>query len=199
VADRFTGSTDIPLNEVGQRHARLLGERLARLQPGPGSGNDGIQAVYSSSLARAEQTAQAIARSLALPVSTLSGLQEQDCGLWEGMYRAEIIKQYAKGYADWKQDPVVQAPPAGETGLDVIGRAQTAINEIIEAHADHTVVVVAHKTVNRMLICYWLGLPLRQYRQLVGQDTACLNVIDIYPDHRVSLVKLNDTGHYEIS
>ena len=198
VADRFAGSTDVPLNEVGRTHARLLGQRLARLQPGAGGGNDGIQAVYSSPLSRAEQTAQAVARELNLPVSVLSGLREQEFGLWEGMYRTEIAKQYPKAFADWEQDPVTQAPPVGETGLAVVGRAQSAINEIIEAHSNQTVVVVAHKTVNRTLICFWLGLPLRQYRQLIGQDTACLNVIDIFPDDRVSLVKLNDTGHYEM-
>ena len=73
---RLQGHTDTPLNDYGRRQAAALGEDLA---------GDGIDAVYSSDLARARETAEIVAGRLGLPVVLEPGLREKNWGSWEGL------------------------------------------------------------------------------------------------------------------
>jgi probable phosphoglycerate mutase len=79
-AGRLQGHTDTPLNELGRRQALTLAEELS---------GHGIEAVYSSDLARARATAEIVGRRLGLPVVLDPGLREKDWGTWEGLTGAE--------------------------------------------------------------------------------------------------------------
>jgi broad specificity phosphatase PhoE len=73
---RLQGQTDRPLNDFGRRQARRLAEELA---------DDRIEAIYSSDLARARETAAIVGERLGLPVTFDSDLREKDWGNWEGL------------------------------------------------------------------------------------------------------------------
>jgi probable phosphoglycerate mutase len=94
---RWQGHADQPLNEAGRLQASELAERLA---------GDGITAVYSSDLARARETADAVADRLGLEVVEDEGLREIDVGSWSGLTRAEVERRFPEGYARWLQGEI---------------------------------------------------------------------------------------------
>ena len=208
VSDRFTGSSDVPLNATGRAQAGSLARRLASMElflkddtlADPdvlGEGRHRIAAVYSSPLHRSRETAEIVADPLGLGVEVVPELRELDYGAWEGLRRDEIQRQYPKAFADWSKDPALSAPPDGESGLNLVARVRPAIDRIVEAHPQDVVVVAAHKTVNRLLICSLFNIPLKHYRWVIWQNVACLNIINFVSSDAVSLIKLNDTCHYE--
>jgi broad specificity phosphatase PhoE len=127
-----------------------------------------------------------------LPVA---GLREIDHGKWEGLVHQEVEKKFAAEFAAWAADPFTVAPPGGETGLHVLSRALPALRQIVVDHPDKTVLVVAHKATNRLLLCSLLGIDPREYRERVAQDLACLNVLDFKDPSHAEAIVLNDTSH----
>ena len=85
---RWQGHADRPLNETGREQARALAEELAIDPP---------DAVYSSDLCRASETAQIVADRLGLTVALDARLREVDVGEWSGMTAAEVELRYPEG------------------------------------------------------------------------------------------------------
>ncbi len=185
--DRFAGSSDVELSEEGVGQAELLGARLGKVK---------IDALYCSPMRRAMVTAACVGRRHGLVAGVEAGLREVDHGHWEGMVHQEVEEKFAQEYRQWDADPLGTAPPGGETGLAVLARALPALREIVAGHAGQTVAVVSHKATNRLLISAVVGLDLREYRATLGQDLACLNVLEFREAGRARLVVLNDTSHY---
>ena len=106
---------------------------------------------------------------------------------------------FPEEYAAWERDPVHVAPEGGETGEHVLARALPVMNDIIQRHAGQSVLVVAHKATNRLLIAHWLGFDLRSYRDRIEQLPACLNLLDFNGPGLPRLVLLNDVSHYDLA
>jgi probable phosphoglycerate mutase len=185
--DRFAGSSDVPLSDEGFEQARRLGERLK---------GEPIAAVYCSDMHRAMHTAEAIAQPHGLELITRPALREVDHGQWEGLVHEDVEQRFAEEYKRWDQDPLLSPPPGGESGLRVLARAMTELAAIVNHHPAQTVCVVAHKATNRLLLCAVLGIDPRLYRARVGQDLACLNVIEFRSPAQGRVVLMNDTSHY---
>jgi broad specificity phosphatase PhoE len=128
VAQRVQGHTDRPLNDNGLAQARALAEELQGEQ---------IDAVYASDLARARETARAIAEPRGLPVEELPGLREKHFGTWEGLHADEIRERFPEAHANgpWGD---------GETGEELATRVLAALAEIAERHPDGRALVVTH-------------------------------------------------------
>jgi broad specificity phosphatase PhoE len=77
---RLQGQTDRPLSEFGRTQARRLADELA---------TEELEAIYSSDLARARETAEIVGERLGLPVELDPDLREKDWGSWEGLTAAE--------------------------------------------------------------------------------------------------------------
>ena len=77
---RLQGQTDRPLSDYGRRQARELAEELA---------DEELEAIYSSDLTRARQTAEIVGERLGLPVALDPDLREKDWGTWEGLTAVE--------------------------------------------------------------------------------------------------------------
>lgn len=116
---RWQGHTDVPLNERGRKQARALAEQIAA---------EPVDAVYSSDLRRARDTAAAVADRLGLPVTVDPDLREIDVGSREGLTGDEV------GDRAWDGEPHAAH---GERVLRAIGR-------IAAAHPTGRVLVVAH-------------------------------------------------------
>lgn len=95
-AMRTQGRTDIPLDETGRMQAMLAAERLKGAR---------LDAVYTSPLLRARQTAEAIAIPHGLSVIPHPLLVERDFGIWEGEEFSALANKYPDGIRLWREDP----------------------------------------------------------------------------------------------
>ncbi len=185
--DRFAGSSDVALSDEGEFQALKLGQRLAKNK---------ISAVYCSDMHRAVHTARAIAMPHHLVPIERPALREIDHGHWEGLGHLEVETTFADEYKAWDRDPLLTAPPGGETGLCVLARSLPALAKIVADHANQSVAVVSHKATNRLLLCSILGIDPRLFRARLTQDTACLNIIEFRNINHGQVTLLNDISHY---
>lgn len=136
---RLQGHLDIPLNIEGERQAAALGRSLA---------NARLDAVFSSDLQRARQTAAAVAAHHGLPVQSDAGLRERCYGAFEGMLYAEISERYPQAFAAWKaRDIDARFPPGvhvAETMREFAARTIGAIKRIAGDGRHQRIAVVAH-------------------------------------------------------
>jgi broad specificity phosphatase PhoE len=183
--DRPRGRADVPLDKVGRWQAQATAEYIAARWP--------LSAVYTSSLSRAMDTAAAIAIAQGLQVQPLEGLLDVDYGEWQGLPLSSIEARYPDLFRTWAETPDKIYFPGGE-GLEEVGqRSTTALRGVIARHPEETVALVAHATVNRVLLCAVLGLGNDHHWQL-NQDTCAVNLIE-WNGRQYRLSLMNDTSH----
>jgi len=152
-----------------------------------------IQAVYSSPLRRAFDTAQAIARYHQLKVEIEPSLREIEVGELEGRPVAEIGKHLDQLLTADSQGEALPKMPGGESLTDVQQRVWSVIKRLVNKHPDGEFVVVSHYFVILTIICSVLNLPLSQIgRFRVGAGSVSTVVFDGQATH---LVLLNDSCH----
>jgi len=184
-AGRFCGRTEVPLSNVGRQQAQLLAARLKSLR---------VDALYSSPLGRALETARRIGEAVGREPVVDQRLAELNYGAWEGLTLEEIRRATPAAYRAWDADPARRAPPEGESGVHLIKRLTPFLQEVAQRHTSGNVVVVCHKTVCRLLACHILGVPLKEYRRRITVDNAALNVFAT-AQGKWRVVTLNDTSH----
>lgn len=136
VEGRYQGQFDPPLNERGRRQAETTAKTLAPL---------GFEAIYSSDLARAYQTAAALAEVTGLPIQVDPRLREIHQGAWQGVLIGDIRVRWPQEIEGWEHDPWRHHPPGGETLQQMQTRLFAAIDEINARHPAGTVAVFSHK------------------------------------------------------
>ena len=140
------------LSELGKQDARQVAEELAKLGH---SGNFAYLnppvAVVHSPIARAQQTAQAIANRVSIPMVSNDDLAEIGFGEWDGLTNEEMISAFEEQYTAWRGSFEV-APPGGESLKDFDARVRRAFDSILERYSGQTVVVVAHVMPIRALL-----------------------------------------------
>ena len=180
----FRGTVDIPLDKVGQQEALLAGEWLK---------NETIHAAYASPLSRAMDTARAIAQHHGVPVQELPGLIDINYGDWQGVPLAEVKVKYVDLYRQWETAPQTVRFPNGETLDEVRARALAAVDEVMTLNPDKTILLAAHRAVNKVLIAAFLGIDNSHYWR-IGQDTTAINrFAGVGNTWHIQLV--NDTCH----
>ena len=190
---RYRGQTDVPLDELGHAQARALALRLSPpATPTTGDG-ESIAGIYTSPLQRAVQTAQPTADRLGLPVVPLSGLMDMNLGEWQGLTHTKVTRRYPEIHRRWQEAPHTVTLPGGENLATVLERNQAAVTELLARHAGETILVVGHQVVNKVLVCWMLGLDNSHYWR-VTQDNACLNIF-MHAGGVFRVVTLNDTCH----
>jgi broad specificity phosphatase PhoE len=149
------GNSDTPLNEMGKQQAENLANRLK---------SERIQAVYSSPLQRAFQTAQAIARYHGREIRLLSSFKEIQVGELEG---ADSLTMKLRWDQLLCQDNDGEARRYGvELIGDVQDRAWGSIRDLAKMHTEGTIVIVTHYVVIMSVVCAVLGLPLQHIVRL---------------------------------
>ncbi len=181
------GREDVPLNERGRLQARALARALA---------NQPVDAIYSSPLRRALDTARALAEALGLPVQTDDGLIEMDVGEMEGITFQEMRERYGDLLRRWfSEDAGDVSMPGGERLRDVQDRAWAALERLRRRHPEGTVLAVTHNFVILTLLCRALGLSLADFRRF-RHELAAFTTLDVRDD-RIVLTRLNDTCHLQ--
>jgi broad specificity phosphatase PhoE len=154
-AKRWQGFADRPLTELGREQALALADRLRDTE---------LDAVYSSDLQRARETAEIVARSKDLQVEVIRDLREVDVGSWSGLTRAEAETRFPDGYARWLQGG--EGWNDGETYTEMSRRVVRAILRIADQHDNGRVLVVAHGGSIRAVHAAALGLDVHAYRRI---------------------------------
>jgi probable phosphoglycerate mutase len=182
---RFRGREDLALTPKGVRQAEQVRDAI--------SGRWVLNAVYCSPLSRCVRTADAIARPFNLDSVPHHGLIDTHYGAWQGLSVAEVAQRWPEELARWHTAPQTMRLPGGETLQEVQARATDALNAILHAHRHGVVAVVAHDSVNRVLLCHALGLPLGAYWTLSQSPCGISEVT--FTDDRFTIHSLNETQH----
>ena len=172
---RYQGTTDIPLNDKGRAQARRVAEAL---------GGERWDAIVSSPLSRAMETARAIAATTGIEtIEEDRDLQERAYGEAEGLTLAEREKTWPGG--DW---------PGLESWDDVATRVMIAIERIAAAHPGRRVIVVCHGGVINTI------LAVLSKNELGTGKTVILNTSRTTVTRTGdgwTIDSVNETGHLE--
>ena len=177
---------DAELSPEGLEEARRTAAVLA---PCP------LDAVYSSPLLRARQTAEPMAVPRGLDVQIVEELVEVDVGRWEGMRWNEVEREFPEEYRGFIRDAGACPYFGGETLEQVRGRVVPRLKKLLEDNLGRTIAVVAHNVVNRTYLADLMGLSLARYREM-PQDNCGVNVLR-YRDGRTSIVTINSVFHLD--
>ncbi|MFI0479791.1 histidine phosphatase family protein [Actinomadura sp. 9N215] len=153
--NRYAGSSDIALTPRGLDQARALAAWARTVRP---------DAVWCSDLARSRDTAAPSAAALGAGLHVDARLRELDFGQGEGLTRAEMEQRFPEKLRAFLADPVAAHLPGGEDPVAAARRHLDCLNEIAARHPDGRVLVVAHSTAIRLVLCRLLGMPLKDYR-----------------------------------
>jgi probable phosphoglycerate mutase len=178
------GRFDAPLNERGRAQAAAVAASFSAVP----------DAVYTSPLSRARETAEAIGASTGVAVSEEPGLIEMDVGEMEHLTGVELQERYPEFLRQWASREAAEARmPGGETLAEVQERAWAAVQGWREGDREGEVVAVTHNFVIGALICRAIGLPLADFRR-IRHELASRTVLDI-GEAGGTLVVLNDQSH----
>ncbi len=186
----FRGQVDVPLDEVGLAQAAVTAQRvIADWTP---------QAVYSSPLLRARQTAERIAQPLGLGVRVHEGLTDINYGAWQGLRTHEVRTRWLRMLTLWNTRPHHATIPGGETLAIVRSRVLGALQEIVAAHPQATVVVVAHAVINRLIMLRALGWTYERFWDLPQKNCSlCVVEVEDPGAETYHVALMNDISHLE--
>jgi probable phosphoglycerate mutase len=183
---RIQGHCDLPLNETGFLQAEALAGRLAERN---------FDAIYSSDLLRARQTAEPLARAHKLPVRIDAALRERNFGCWEGKTREEMLAAdaaMAEALAARRPDDV---PPGGESLRQHRTRVLSCLSGLASLHAGQTVAVVTHGGTLDLVYRHVHGIPIERPRDF-PLPNASINWLSVCGD-RWRLTSWGDAAHLE--
>jgi broad specificity phosphatase PhoE len=183
--ERFRGRADLELSERGRRQARAAALHIAATWR--------LDAIYTSPLGRCLATAAAIAAPFRLDPQPVAGLADIDYGEWQGLTHEDAQARWPQETALWFSRPHLAAIPGGESLAAVLSRSSTALRDILRRHAEDTIAIVGHDSVNRVLLLFALGLPLSAYWH-IGQDACAISEVD-FADGEFAIRSLNETQH----
>lgn len=180
---RVFGHHDVGLTKDGREQLRGMARRMT---------TERLTAIYCSDLQRTRLAAEAIGR-LQRPrrkPEALAALRELSLGVWEGLTYKDISERYPADLAARYQDLAGFRIAQGESLNDLAERVVPAFMDMVGANKGGRVCVVAHAGVNRVILAKLMGAPLDRVFRL-GQDYACLNVIDVFEDGLPLIQHLN--------
>lgn len=153
--NRFQGHTDRPLTERGRAQAEALADELA---------DKPLEAVFSSPLHRALDTAELVAARHDLPAIPVEALREVDVGGWAGFSRSEVEVRFPDAFGRWLAGG--EGWENGETYDEMAERVLAAVRQIAGEHPESTVLIVSHGGPIRALHAAAQGMTVHDYRRL---------------------------------
>lgn len=169
--NRYAGTSDIDLDEVGRRQSAELAQWAATAP---------LTAVVCSPLRRARETAEPGAAAAGVPLVVDDDLRELGFGLAEGRTLDELAVSDPAMVHRFRGDPVRHHFPGGEPPSEAAQRGAAALHRWAEEQAGGTVLVVAHSTLLRLALCELLGVDVRRYREAFPRlDNGALTAVTL--------------------
>ncbi len=183
VEGRIQGRNDVPLNDEGRSQTRLLAKRLSAMK---------IDAIYSSPLRRAWETAMPVVGYHDVDVQANDWLMEASYGVWDGLTWPEVRNRYPLAFAEWAVDRD-RVPEGAETVHQVSNRANNFLGQIRRDHRKETVLVITHGGPLRVLVCIAFGMDLKKSFDMAIDNTAISELT--FSPRGVILRRHNDSAH----
>ncbi len=139
----------VGLGEAGQRQAEALARRFAC---------EGVDAVWTSPLQRARETAEPVAARLGLAARPSDALCEIDFGAWTGQ-AFDALRDDPR-WRRWNEVRAGERPPGGESMAEAQARAMGEVERARAEHPNGAVVLVSHGDVIKAVLAGVLGLSL---------------------------------------
>lgn len=181
---RYNGDTDTELTPFGQRQAAAIAARLQGRH---------IDAIICSDLQRAMATAQAIAATTNSTLQPDRQWREIRFGSAEGLRWGDVVARFPAAAQGWAANRPEAAMPGGESMLDVARRVQAALDAIVAAYDNRTVVIVSHGGPLRVALCLLLDTDVSHHWRF-NVAPCTLSEVALYPSGGV-LNLLNDACH----
>src|SRR5689334_15470754 len=145
---RFGGHGPTPLSELGQQQAEMTAKTLAK---------EKVDAIYTSDLHRAVQTAEPLARLLDLPLIKTSAFRERHVGVLEGLTFDESKVSFPKDYYALVNRNIHHVITKGESYRHLLRRATGELREILRSHQGERVAIFSHTGTICFLTLHLLG------------------------------------------
>jgi len=181
---RFMGHSDIDMSDAGHKQVEKLRDRLA---------NEKIDAVYSSDLRRALETAEIVLAGRELDIVGCPELRECNYGSCEGLTFQEINSHYPDVAQKCINFTLKLEFPEGESFEEFIERSSSFLEKLDKHEPSETILIASHNGPLRVLVLRLLGVDMEHWWQ-IRIDTASLSIVDTYPRGAILSV-LNDTSH----
>ena len=175
---------DCELNELGAVQALMVASYFKDKK---------LDAIYSSNLLRAKQTATPVARDKKLPLQTYEELNEMNFGIYEGQMYHSVQNIFLSLHDEWSQGLLDNKLEEGESPVEVYERANKCCQDIISQHENGTILFVLHGRLIRVLLSSWLGWGLERMNDIETPNVS-INEIEKVGDTFVP-VHLNITDH----
>jgi 2,3-bisphosphoglycerate-dependent phosphoglycerate mutase len=186
VDGRIQGQLDVPLNAIGRWQVHRLALAVS---------DESIDAIYSSDLLRAFETAQAVARGCGRPIATDPGLRERGFGEFEGLSYTEINQRWPEMAERWRRRDPTFGAPGGETLNNFYARSIATATRLAALHPGQTIALVSHGGVMDCLYraASRIALDAPRSWQL---GNAAINRL-LYTPQGFTLVGWSDTWHLD--
>lgn len=186
----FTGQVDAPLTPLGEKQVKASAEILS---------GEKIDAVYSSELIRAKESARPFAKERNLKIIALSELNECFFGEWGGKSYDAVREEYPKEYDIFRNNIGFFRAPNGESIKDVWERVSKTVDRIVSENKGKTVLIATHGLVIKSLLTLWQnkGLEDMQAESVVSNaslsfiehENGCYNVLKKGYDEHLEEIK----------
>jgi broad specificity phosphatase PhoE len=186
--DQLQGRIDNPLNQKGRDEAERLAARLKCAN---------LDAIFSSPLQRAVETATIINRFHNLPLTLVSEFSEIDLGEWEGLNYSKVREQFPDIHRRWICDPDFPIP-GGESFSTVCARTKPGLERILQNGCKH-ILITGHASVNRAILSNLLQVNPAAARHFRTGNAALSRLLLLENPHQQWAVVdfWNSTSHLE--
>lgn len=181
---RYQGQSNVALSELGRKQAKCLAENFPV---------QSLDAIYSSDLDRARETAEYVGRKIDVSVCLEPAFRELSFGDWEGLTYQEISSRWPEEANKLFTAPDKLKIPNGETFQELQKRALTKINILCKEYIDKTIAVFAHGAINKTILAGLMHIPLH-YLWSLRQDNTAVNILRL-DDGYVTVELINGTFH----
>ena len=185
---RFGGHTDTPLSPRGRKQAQATARALA---------SEKFDAIYSSDLPRAIETASPLAKLTGVSLETTDALRERSVGVMEGLTFEEAAEQHPEQYQALLRRDFEHVLLGGESYRQTLDRASRQLDEAIEQHKGGRIALFAHTGTICILILHLMGALDAPDLKPVWIATANCGIarFELRDDGFVRVLAINDTRH----
>lgn len=185
---RFGGHGPTPLSQLGERQAEITAKMLAR---------EGVNAIYSSDLERALQTARPLSELTGVAINPTTAFRERNVGVLEGLTFDESKETFPKDYYALVNRNVHHVITNGESYRHLLRRSTTELWDILRNHTGERIAVFSHTGAICFLTLHLMGAirPDTKQTPWIVTSNCGINRFEIRGRNNVRVLALNDTRH----